>query len=101
MKTLQIVNIQKQPLAEITWEAPDKLTVEVFDQKYATEINFFVDGVRQKGIPMRTGKSEEKSNLMVDERVTIGLENEKFLQVLSDVVGRLKFGGQRVFGVIK
>ncbi|MFB2917894.1 hypothetical protein [Aerosakkonema funiforme] len=100
MKTLKIVNSQKQAIASIGWEPPNQLTVEIFDSKSETDLNALLGQAKQRGIPYRQG-GQQKGNLMVDEQITIGPDHEMFLEALSQAIGQLKFGGQRVFGLIQ
>jgi hypothetical protein len=100
MKTLKIVNSQKQAIAQVDWESPDKLTVQIFDPASEIELNAIIERSKQTGIPYRTG-GERDGNLMIDEQQAIGPNHEKFLEALSGIIGQLKFGGQRVFGLIK
>ncbi|MEG4575285.1 hypothetical protein QUA56_21745 [Microcoleus sp. N3A4] len=100
MKTLKIVNSQKQPVASIGWESPNQLTVQVFDSKSETDLNALLGQAKQRGIPYRLG-GQPQANLMVDEQIIIGPDHEMFLEALSQAIGQLKFGGQRVFGLIQ
>jgi hypothetical protein len=100
MKTLKIVNAQKQAIAKIDWEGPDQLNVQVFDTPSKVELNAIIERAKQTGIPYRTG-GQKNENLMVDEQEAIGPNHEKFLEALSGIVGQLKFNGQRVFGLIQ
>lgn len=100
MKTLKIVNYQKQAIAQVDWESPDKLTVQIFDAASEIELNAIIERSKQTGIPYRTG-GERDGNLMIDEQQAIGPKHEKFLEALSGIIGQVKFGGQRVFGLIQ
>ncbi|CAD5984265.1 hypothetical protein L2E68_22760 [Planktothrix agardhii 1029] len=100
MKTLKIVNYQKHAIAQVNWESPDKLTVQIFDPASEIELNAIIERSKQTGIPYRTG-GEKDANLMIDEQQAIGPNHENFLEALSGIIGQLKFGGQRVFGLIQ
>lgn len=99
MKTLKIVNSKKQAIAQVDWESPDKLTVQIFDTASEIELNAIIERSKQTGIPYRTGG--ERDGIMIDEQQAIGPNHEKFLEALSGIIGQLKFGGQRVFGLIQ
>lgn len=101
MKTLEIVDTQKQAIAEVAWEAPDHLTVKFFDSSSEKELNAIIERAKQTGIPYRVGGQVKDSNLMIDEQQAIGPNNENFLEALSNIIGQLKFGGKRVFGLMK
>ncbi len=101
MKTLKIVNSQKQAIAQVNWEAPDKLTVQFFDPSSEVELNAIIERSKQTGIPYRTGGQAQNSHLMIDSQQAIGPNHENFLEALSGIIGQLKFGGQRVFGLIQ
>lgn len=100
MKTLQIVDIQKQAIAEVAWENPDHLTVKFFDPSSEKELNAIIERSKQIGIPYRVGGQIKDSHLMIDEQHLIGPDHENFLEALSNIIGQLKFGGKRVFGLI-
>lgn len=101
MKVLQIVNIKKEMLAQVSWEPSGKLTLEVIDSSAEADLKAIIERGKQTGLPFRNGKFVEEIGLMVDGCDIVGVEHEKFLESLSEVIGQLKFGGQRVFGLIK
>ncbi|TRT84679.1 MAG: hypothetical protein EWV82_08060 [Microcystis aeruginosa Ma_AC_P_19900807_S299] len=103
MKVLEIVNIQRQPLGRIIWESPDKLTLEVLDSRFEAKLQSLIEKGKREGFPLRIGKQVEESghSIIVDERITVKPEDEKFLQAMADAVSRYTFDGQRVFGLLK
>ncbi|MBK1986790.1 hypothetical protein A0J48_004400 [Sphaerospermopsis aphanizomenoides BCCUSP55] len=103
MKVLEIVNLQRQPLGRILWEAPDKLTLEVVDARFEAKLHNLIEIGKRDGFPLRTGKKVQESgnSMIVDERITVKPEDEKFLAAMTDAVSRYTFDGQRVFGLLK
>jgi hypothetical protein len=103
MSVLQILNRQRKPLAEVTWEPPDKLSLEVLDEEYKSTFTAFLEEAVQNGVPFRTGRAVEESGktVFVDEQVIVESADERFLPALADVVRRYSFRGQRVLGLLK
>lgn len=101
MRTLQIVNLQKQAIAEVSWKAIDKLNVAVFVLDAEKDLKVILDRARDRGIPCRRGKYDQETKVLVHGYETVGINDERFLDALSEIIGQLKFNSQRVFGLIK
>jgi hypothetical protein len=103
MNIVQIINEQRQPLAQIKWEPPDKITLEIFASEYEASLTNFVENAWLNGVPFRTGHqvSEDGRVTFVEEKVTIKAGDKRFPLALADVIRNYMLGGQRIFGLIK
>lgn len=103
MSFLQIVDRQRQPLAEVTWAPPDKVTLKVLDSENKAALTAFIEDAQRDGVPFRTGREVKRNDktVFVEEKIIVKPDDKRFLRALADTVCRFSIGGQRVFGVIK
>lgn len=103
MKILQLINRQREVIGQIAWNAPGDLQVTIADAGLAVGVNAFLAKAREKGLTLRSGEKVERDGkiLFVDRSERITVNDERFLRSLADTINRLKFSGQRLFGLIK
>ncbi|MBE9258511.1 hypothetical protein [Dolichospermum sp. LEGE 00246] len=114
MKVLQIVNLQRDPLVEITWEKPDVINFSIkrenIDPKLKDDlISYLITSLekfKNEGIPLRNGKEiieSDGSLTFIEELHLVKSDNEQFLEVLSDRINSQKFilDQDRLFALVK
>ncbi|NJN11614.1 MAG: hypothetical protein HC836_37500 [Richelia sp. RM2_1_2] len=108
MKILNIVNRKRESLAKVTWETPNRVSVEISeatDEDTQSALQEFIDECCSNGVNLRTGKQMEQDGktVLVDEKIQITTSDERFLSALSDAVSRNSFGEHkaRVFGLLQ
>ena len=103
MKVLQLINQHRQVVGQIGWTPPDQLQVEVADATLAAGINALLAEAREKGLLWRGGGSQERDGkaVFVETVERVKADDERFLQALADAISRVRFAGQRVFGLVK
>lgn len=100
MKKLQIVNINRELMAEVIQNTSGQITTEIIKPEVAAELNMLLETGKLRGLRYRFGGHQPNTNTMVDQQITIGPDHEHFLEALSQLLGQLKFANQRVFGLI-
>ena len=103
MKILQLINRQREVIGQIAWNAPGELQMTIADAGLAAGVNAFLAEAREKGLTLRGGEKVERDGktLFVDCSEQITVNDERFLRALSDTINRMKFSGQRLFGLLK
>lgn len=108
MKILKLVNRKKESLARVTWESPDKISVEMLeasDEDFKSKLTTFIDECCRDGVLLLTGKQieQEGQTILFDEKIKITSSDERFLSALSDAISSHHFGEQkeRVFGLLE
>lgn len=101
MRTLNIVNKQRQQLALITWAPPDQIRVETEEESIRQPLTAFVERAQQDGVPLRTGRQVDKEGkkIFIEERITVKPDDGRFLSALAEAISRASFGGQRLFAL--
>jgi hypothetical protein len=100
MKKLQIVTINRELMAEVMQNNSGEITTNIIKPEAEADLKMLLETVKLRGIRYRFNDNQSGSNIMVDQQITIGTDHEKFLESLSQILGQLKFSGQRVFGLI-
>ncbi len=101
MPVLKIVDPQRQPLAKITSNPPNSVTLEFMVPENETDfratLTAFVDYCQSNGLPLRTSRRVQEAGrtIFVDEQVLVKTDDARFLQALGDVIGCYTFGEQR------
>lgn len=103
MPVLKIVDLQRQPLAQITSKLPNSVSLEFLgtenenDTDFRATLNAFVDYCQSNGLPLRTSRRVQEGDrtIFVDEQVLVKPDDERFLQALGDAIGCYTFGEQR------
>ena len=109
MPVLKIVDLQRQPLARITSQPPDSVTLEFLSPENETDfrdtLTAFIDYCQRNGLPLRTSRRMQESDrtIYVDEQILVKPDDEQFLQALGDAIGCYTFGDQskRVFALMQ
>lgn len=110
MKILNLVNRKRESLAKITWEAPNRVSVEMSEatdtgKDTQSALQEFIDDCCSNGVNLKTGKQMEQDGqtILVDEKIQITTSDERFLSALSDAISSYSFGEQkaRVFGLLQ
>jgi len=103
MKTLEIVNAERQPLAHITWNPPGTLTVEAKESDIKEAVSALVSDLAHNGIAIRSGGAveHEGQTYFVEEGQIVRLNDERFLPALQETLYKYSINGQRVFGLLK
>lgn len=108
MKILNLVNPKRESLAKVTWETPDRVSVEMSettDKDMQSALKEFIDDCCYNGVNLKAGKRGEQNGqtVLVDEKICIKPSDERFLSALSDAISRHPFGERkaRVFGLLQ
>ncbi len=103
MKTLEIVNAERQPLARITWNPPELLTVDAKDSDFKEAVSAMVSDLARDGIAIRSGGAVEYGGqtYFVEEGEVVRSDDERFLSALKETLYKYSINGQRIFGLLK
>jgi len=109
MPVLKIVDLQRQPLAQIVSQPPNPVTLEFLSPENETDfrdtLTAFVDYCQSNGLPLRTSRRVQEAGrtIFVDEQVLVKPNDKRFLQALGDAIGCYTFGNQskRVFALMQ
>jgi hypothetical protein len=100
MKKLQIVNINRELMAEVMQDNSGQITTNIIKPEAEADLKMVLETAKLRGLRYRFGGYQQDTNMMVDQQISIGPEHEHFLETLSQIIGQLKFANQRVFGLI-
>jgi hypothetical protein len=100
---LEIVNLQKQLLAQIVPSGPDGVEITVFNGSMESEFKEFVERRRHEGVPLRTSRQIEKDGetVIVEEQITVKPGHPQFFEALADAISKAAFGGQRALALVR
>lgn len=103
MKTLQLINRQREVVGHIAWTAPGDLQATIADAGLAAGVNAFLAEAKEKGLTLRGGEKVERDGktLFVERSERITVNDERFLRALAEAINRVNFGGRRLFGLLK
>jgi len=103
MKTLEVVNAERQLLARITWNFPGTVAVEAQDSSIKDAVNTLVTDLAHDGIAIIFGREEEHEGqkYFAQEEQIVLLSDERFLPALQETLYKYSISGQRVFGILK
>jgi len=103
MKTMQLINKQREVVGQIRWTPPDQIQVDSSDTTLVAGINALIVEAREKGLLLRGGGPLERNGktVFVEKVEQVKADDERFLRALADAISRVSFAGQRVFGLVK
>jgi len=114
MKVLQIINSQRKPLLEITWQEPDVVDIFILRENerikikedLAPELFLLFNKFKNEGVPLHTTQKitpSDGSVKFVEDIYLIKVDDERFLEALSDYINffPLSMDQERLFALIK
>jgi hypothetical protein len=111
VKVLELINRQRQPMARVTWESPDRVEINFLNDTINTsgiadKLSSLLDECKRNGIPLRTGEQiqdEHGNTIFREKRIIVKLDEEQFLPALGDLINRLSFERtqERIFALIQ
>jgi hypothetical protein len=103
MNIIQLINLQREVVGQIIWNAPDGFQITIVDAGLAAGISAFLAEAIESGLTLRSGQNVEEDGKIrfVDRIERITVNDKRFLRTLVDKINRVNFTGQRVFGLLK
>jgi hypothetical protein len=103
MTLLQITNREQRPLAQITWEPPDTVTLKIFALEHEAALTAFIENAWHNGVPFRTATqmTEDGQTIYLMEEIVVKPNDERFLHALADESSSYTLAGERIFGLIR
>lgn len=103
MKMMQLINKQREVVGQIRWTPPDQIQVDVADTTLAAGLNALLVEARENGLLLRGGGPLERDGktVFVEKVERVKADDERFLQALANAISRVRFAGQRLFGLVK
>ncbi|GAB4207976.1 MAG: hypothetical protein OHK0022_36940 [Roseiflexaceae bacterium] len=103
MKTVELVNRQRQPVGSIIWDVQGQITVQIDDQVVEAELQAFVAQMQKEGLLYRSGErvTNVDGDQFIERQTMITSGDERFPAALADAVNRRSFGGKRIFAMLK